>query len=245
MDTSGRAILLAGATVVIALLGMFATGVAFMYGLAIAAVLAVLAVLAASLTLLPALLSRLRSTARPSPGGPRSSVRTPPGRGEPARRTAPSLRTAPPRSAWRRWSEIVQARPWPLAIVSLALMILLLVPVFTMRLDSSDAGNDPASTSSRHAFDLLAQGFGAGFNGPLLLVAELHARQSRGALSVACRGQRHTRCRRRHRSHGSRRRVRSPSSRPIRTRRRRRSPRRTSSTTSATPCCRRSRVTPG
>jgi RND superfamily putative drug exporter len=80
---------------------------------------------------------------------------------------------APLPSAWRRWSEIVQARPWPLAIVSTALMILLLVPVFTMRLDSSDAGNDPGSTNSRHAFDLLAKGFGAGFNGPLLLVAEL------------------------------------------------------------------------
>src|SRR5471030_1550308 len=58
MDTSGRAILLAGATVVIALLGMFATGVAFMYGLSIAAVIAVLLVLIASLTLLPAILSR-------------------------------------------------------------------------------------------------------------------------------------------------------------------------------------------
>jgi len=181
MDTSGRAILLAGATVVIALLGMFATGVSFMYGLAIAAVLAVLAVLAASLTLLPALLSRF---------GPRlvrpRGART----GRFARRRAPSpvvgaegpagrsggtggVPLTPPPSAWRRWSATVQARPWPLAIVSSAVMILLLVPVFTMRLDSSDAGNDPASTSSRHAFDLLAKGFGAGFNGPLLLVAEL------------------------------------------------------------------------
>jgi RND superfamily putative drug exporter len=80
-----------------------------------------------------------------------------------------------PRSAWRRWSAIVQARPWPLAIASLAVMVALLIPVFAMRLDSSDAGNDPASSSSRHAFDLLAQGFGPGFNGPLLLVAELGA----------------------------------------------------------------------
>jgi RND superfamily putative drug exporter len=87
-----------------------------------------------------------------------------------------------PRSAWRRWSEIVQTRPWPLAIVSLALMVALLVPVFAMRLDSSDAGNDPASTSSRHAFDLLAQGFGPGFNGPLLLVAELPRRSDTNAL---------------------------------------------------------------
>ena len=173
IDTAGRAILLAGATVVIALLGMFATGVAFMYGLAIAAVLAVLAVLAASLTLLPALLSGF---------GPRL-VRPRAARARRfARRRAVASQGAngavaahgSPRSAWRRWSETVQARPWPLAIVSLVMMILLLVPVFTMRLDSSDAGNDPASTSSRHAFDLLAQGFGAGFNGPLLLVAQLH-----------------------------------------------------------------------
>ncbi len=183
MDTSGRAILLAGATVVIALLGMFATGVAFMYGLAIASVLAVLMVLAASLTLLPALLSRF---------GPRL-VRTPGARRQVFGRRPPAVAgaigapssvamgatgdgstvTAPRPSAWRRWSETVQARPWSLAIVSLAVMIALLTPVFAMRLDSSDAGNDPANTSSRHAFDLLAAGFGAGFNGPLLLVAEL------------------------------------------------------------------------
>jgi RND superfamily putative drug exporter len=184
MDTSGRAILLAGATVVIALLGMFATGVAFMYGLAIAAVLAVLLTLIASLTLLPALLSRF---------GPRLVRPRGARKGRLGRRRTPAAAvngdspaavngangatvTAPPDSAWRRWSQIVQARPWPLAIVSLAVMVLLMVPVFAMRLDSSDAGNDPASTSSRHAFDLLAQGFGAGFNGPLQLVAELNGR---------------------------------------------------------------------
>ena len=170
MDTSGRAILLAGATVVIALLGMFATGVAFMYGLAIAAVIAVLLTLVASLTLLPALLSRFgprlvrpRKT-RTQRLGRRNGTAAVVGNGGAA---------AAPRSAWRRWSEIVQARPWPLAVVSLAVMVALLVPVFAMRLDSSDAGNDPAGTSSRHAFDLLAEGFGPGFNGPLLLVAEL------------------------------------------------------------------------
>ena len=76
----------------------------------------------------------------------------------------------------------MQARPWPLAIVSLAVMVLLMVPVFAMRLDSSDAGNDPTSTSSRHAFDLLAQGFGPGFNGPLQLVAELNGRERAATL---------------------------------------------------------------
>jgi RND superfamily putative drug exporter len=181
MDTSGRAILLAGATVVIALLGMFATGVTFMYGLAIAAVIAVLLTLAASLTLLPALLSRFG----PRLVRPRGARRGLNGR----RRTAVAGAngasrsvTAPRSSAWRRWSETVQARPWPLAIVSLAVMIALLAPVFAMRLDSSDAGTDPANVSTRHAFDLLAQGFGAGFNGPLLLVAELPGRDRAAAL---------------------------------------------------------------
>ncbi len=190
MDTSGRAILLAGATVVIALLGMFATGVAFMYGLAIASVLAVLLVLAASLTLLPALLSRFG----PRLVRARGARRLPLGRRRPAVSSASGAlstagadggagaTTAPRPSAWRRWSQIVQARPWTLAIVSSAVMIALLVPVFAMRLDSSDAGNDPASTSSRHAFDLLANGFGAGFNGPLLLVAELSGPNRTAAL---------------------------------------------------------------
>jgi putative drug exporter of the RND superfamily len=76
------------------------------------------------------------------------------------------------------------ARPWPLALGSLAVMIALLLPVFAMRLDTSDAGNDPGSTSSRHAFDLLAQGFGPGFNGPLTLVAELHGGDQAAALAT-------------------------------------------------------------
>jgi RND superfamily putative drug exporter len=199
MDTSGRAILLAGATVVIALLGMFATGVSFMYGLAIAAVLAVLAVLAASLTLLPAILSRFGPRlVRPRGAGSRRFTRrrtaVPPVSATDAamenRAIGPAVPTSP-RSAWRRWSQIVQARPWSLAIASAAVMILLLIPVFTIRLDSSDAGNDPAGTSSRQAFDLLAGGFGAGFNGPLLVVAKLsggdHAqlRVLRAAVSAA------------------------------------------------------------
>ena len=158
MDTSGRAILLAGTTVVIALLGMFATGVTFLYGLSIASILAVLLVLTSSLTVLPALLSRWgEKVARPS---------------RRSRRRAASGR--PPRqSAWRRWSQTVQARPWPLAVASLLLVLLFLVPVVGMRLDSSDAGNDPSNTSTYRAFNLLSDGFGSGFNGPLLVAVEL------------------------------------------------------------------------
>ena len=114
MDTSGRAILLAGTTVVIALLGMFATGVTFLYGLSIASVVAVLLVLAASLTVLPALLASFgHRVVRPTRRARRREAK-----GEPPRE-----------STWRRWSITVQKRPWPLAIVSLAVMLAFLVPV--------------------------------------------------------------------------------------------------------------------
>jgi RND superfamily putative drug exporter len=158
MDTSGRAILLAGTTVIIALLGMFATGVTFLYGLAIASVLAVLCVLLASLTVVPALLGAWGNrVVRPT-----RRVRRREARGD-----------VPRESAWRRWSVVVQSRPWPLAAGALAVMLICLVPVLGLRLDSSDAGNDPSSTSSYRAFNMLSAGFGPGFNGPLEIVAQL------------------------------------------------------------------------
>ena len=165
MDTSGRAILLAGTTVVIALLGMFATGVSFMYGLAIASALTVLLTMVASLTLLPALLSRFG--ARIARGRNRRGAR----------------HRSPRPSVWRSWSETVRARPWPLALGALAVMVMLLLPALALRLETSDAGNDPAGLSSRHAFDMLARGFGPGFNGPLTLVARVD-----GAGQVAALG---------------------------------------------------------
>jgi RND superfamily putative drug exporter len=158
MDTSGRAILLAGTTVIIALLGMFATGVTFLYGLAIASVLAVLCVLLASLTVVPALLGAWGNrVVRPTRRARRRESRG----------------VAPRESAWRRWSVVVQSRPWPLAAGALAIMLVCLVPVLGLRLDSSDAGNDPSGTSSYRAFNLLSAGFGPGFNGPLEIVAQL------------------------------------------------------------------------
>jgi RND superfamily putative drug exporter len=170
MDTSGRAILLAGTTVIIALLGMFATGVTFLYGLAIASVLAVLMTLLASLTVLPALLSRFGDRlVRPSRSARRRKAHGQVPRG----------------SAWRRWSLTVQSRPRPLAAASLLVMILCLVPVFGLRLDSSDAGNDPSNTSTYNAFNLLSEGFGQGFNGPLLIAMELpHPGQASGLGTV-------------------------------------------------------------
>ena len=120
MDTSGRAILLAGTTVVIALLGMFATGVSFMYGLAIASVLAVLLTLAASLTLLPALLSRFGARLVRPHGARRGLLGRRRGHGSRRQRRRRSPRPRRSRSAWRRWSETCRSargrwrsRRWP------------------------------------------------------------------------------------------------------------------------------------
>ena len=224
MDTSGRAILLAGTTVIIALLGMFATGVSFMYGLSIASVLAVLFVLAASLTVLPALLSRWgHRLVRPT-------------------RTARRREAAgkPPRpSRWRQWSVEVQRRPVRLAVISTAVMILVLVPVFSLRLDTSDAGNDPTNTSTYHAFNLLAQGFGQGFNGPMTIV-DAGARLGADGGRRACGSIRNcpdSRCGHRHRSRGFRHRGTSSCCRPTRRRRPRLTRRRIWSISCVTPCC--------
>jgi RND superfamily putative drug exporter len=173
MDTSGRAVLLAGSTVVIALLGMFATGVTFMYGLSIASILAVLLVLGASLTALPALLMFF---------GPRLVKPTRRAR----RRQARGKAERP--SRWREWSLTVQRHPRALALASLLVMLAFIAPVLAMRLDSSDAGNDPSGKSTRVAFDLLAAGFGPGFNGPLLIAGELdgpNAKANVGQLRAA------------------------------------------------------------
>jgi RND superfamily putative drug exporter len=155
MNTAGRAILFAGATVVIALLGMFALGVSFLYGAAIAASLGVLLVLAASLTLLPALLmftgKRVgRSRRRSRPREPRTGF-------------------------WIRWVGLIQRRPVWAALGSTVLLLALAAPALGLRLGASDSGNDPATQTTRHAYDLLAAGFGSGFNGPLQLAVRLPA----------------------------------------------------------------------
>ncbi len=171
MDTAGRAVVFAGATVVIALLGMFALGVSFLYGLAIAASLAVLLVLAASITLLPALITFF---------GRRVGER-----GRLARLASRGRKPKPDGAGfWARWIGTIQRHPRIAASAALALMLLLAAPALWLRLGSSDAGNDPASFTTRHAYDLLAQGFGPGFNGPLALVVQLPKANDTGALTA-------------------------------------------------------------
>ena len=156
MNTSGRAVLFAGATVVIALLGMFALGVSLLNGAAVAAAIGVVLVLGASLTLLPALLSLMGRRI-----GEAGIAR--------ARREAQGPRPG----FWLRWVQTVQRRPVVTAVAATALMLALAAPALGLRLASSDAGNDPTSQTTRQAYDLLAKGFGPGFNGPLKLAVAL------------------------------------------------------------------------
>jgi RND superfamily putative drug exporter len=157
MDTAGRAVVFAGATVIIALLGMFALGVSFLYGVAVSSALAVLVTMIASLTVLPALISRF---------GERL------GR-ERRRRRRRALAESRSARGWEGWATWVSRHPWTGLVAGLGIMLVLAIPALSMRSGSSDAGNDQAGQTTRKAYDLLAQGFGKGFNGPLVVAAEL------------------------------------------------------------------------
>jgi RND superfamily putative drug exporter len=168
MDTAGRAVLFAGATVILALLGQLLLGVGFLDGLAIASALAVLTTMLAALTALPALLSRF---------GERVGHRSP-------RLSRRRRSSAPGSGAWLRWSHTIARHPWRGVIAGLAIMLTLAVPALSLRAGSSDAGNDATNQTTRQAYDLLAQGFGAGANGPLSLVVRLPRARDTAAVNT-------------------------------------------------------------
>ena len=166
-DTAGRAVLFAGVTVIIALMGMLLLGLSFLYGVAMAAAFAVLMTMIAALTLLPALLTIV---------GRRVDRLRIPGLGERRGSTAEDTR-------WFRWSREIQRRPVAAALLSGGLLILLCIPTLSLRLGTNDAGTDPEGTTTRAAYDLLAEGFGPGFNGPFSIVAALPAEDDDAALT--------------------------------------------------------------
>ena len=159
LDTAGRSVMLAGSTVVISMLGLFAMGLSFMRGAALVTIVAVLLVIASAMTLFPALLgyfgSRIDRLRIPLPRRARAARPTPAPRG------------------WMRWSRFVQRHRVAGALAGAAVLLLLASPFLGIRFGFPDAGNDASGTSTRAAYDIIADGFGPGANGPLLLVAEL------------------------------------------------------------------------
>ncbi|WP_328433293.1 MMPL family transporter [Streptomyces sp. NBC_00425] len=168
LDTSGRAVLFAGLTVVVALLGMLTLNVGIINGMAVGAAVTVVLTVLAAVTLLPALLGMI---------GPRvlgrRERREP--TGEARRRT--SRRPGP----WTRWAERVQARPRALALVALTVLVALALPTLSLRLGASDDGNLPTASTNRQAYDMIAEGFGPGFNGPLVLAVQAPTAADRAA----------------------------------------------------------------
>jgi RND superfamily putative drug exporter len=168
INTSGRAVLFAGSTVCIALLGMLVLQLSFLNGVAVAASLTVLITMLASLTLLPALLGfekfhvlSRKERRRLNSEGPEPTIVA---------------------TGWQRWADFVSKHPRKLSAVALVVIVFVCIPFFSLHLGSSDQGTDPAGTTTRQAYDLLATGFGPGFNGPLQVVGEIHNSADKSAM---------------------------------------------------------------
>jgi RND superfamily putative drug exporter len=170
VNTSGRAVLFAGMIVCIALLGMFALDVSFLYGLAVSAALGVALTMFAALTLLPALLGFI---------GPRVLSRRQKSR---LAKSGPRIVGSGTTGFWPRWAALIKARPALPALAAFGIIVFIALPFFSLQLGSSDQGNDPVGTTTRQAYDLLSKGFGPGFNGPLELVATVQGPADQAAL---------------------------------------------------------------
>ncbi|MFE7355692.1 MMPL family transporter [Streptomyces sp. NPDC057543] len=166
--TTGRSVVFAGATVCIALLGMLILRLGFLNGVAIAASLTVVLTVAASVTLLPALLSFIgmralsrRERRRLAEHGPQPEL---------------------PTGFAARWSAFVARHPKLLGVFAAVVMLVLALPTFSLHLGTSDQGNNPSTSTTRQAYDLLADGFGPGVNGPLTIAAQIDGADDRLAM---------------------------------------------------------------
>ncbi|MBU6529554.1 MMPL family transporter [Streptomyces mayonensis] len=157
LDSAGRTVFFAGCTVIVALLGLVALGLGSLQGIALAVAVTVLITMAASLVLLPALLvlfgGRIRRHVLKQ-----QATATKKGRTE--------------GNGWRAMARAVQRRPVPTLLAGVVALLALSAPALGMRLGFADSGNDPQETTSRHAYELLAEGFGPGFNGPLVVLVK-------------------------------------------------------------------------
>jgi putative drug exporter of the RND superfamily len=170
--TSGAAIVVAGSTVAVSVLGLYISGVGFVGSLGLAAAIVVVVTMISALTLVPAFMGLARETIRAVTSRVRARKA-----GETAQqqaaRTAKATHDQHEHSAFARWGRMVSDRPWPWAVLSVAALVVLAIPLFSITLGQPDNGTNPASQSNRQAYDLISQGFGVGVNGPLTVVVKL------------------------------------------------------------------------
>jgi putative drug exporter of the RND superfamily len=181
MNTSGRAVLFAGGTVIVALLGLLILNVGFVSGLGISAAVTVFLTVMSAVTLLPALLalmgrrvlrrSERAATRSPAPAGIRRGSHTGPVR----------------QGVWARWARVVERRPLVAGLLALVALAVLAAPALTLRLGAADASSTPTGTSTRSYYDTMAGAFGKGFDAPLLLVAQTPDAQARTAWTALAR----------------------------------------------------------
>lgn len=170
INTAGRAVLFAGSTVCVALLGLLTVGISFLDGVGIAAAIVVAVTVVAAETLMPALL-----------GVYKMKVITKKARNK-IKQNGPVLNSEA-NGIWAKNARFVQNHSVIVAVIALIFMFVLAIPFLSLRLGSSDASNDAKGTTTRIAYENLSKGFGPGFNGPLELVALVNNQSDRIAFT--------------------------------------------------------------
>ena len=170
--TSGTAIVVAGTTVSVSVLGLYISGVGFVGSLGLAAAIVVVVTMISALTLVPGFMGLARETVRALPARVRAHKKGLSAQ-EQAAATAAATQEQHEHSTFARWGRMVSGRPWPWAAASVAALIVLAIPLFSITLGQPDNGTNPTTDSNRQAYDLISQGFGVGVNGPLTVVVKL------------------------------------------------------------------------
>jgi RND superfamily putative drug exporter len=170
--TSGAAIVVAGSTVVVSILGLYISGVGFVGAIGLAAAIVVALTMAAALTLVPAFMGVVRGNVRALSARVRARKAGESAQ-EQARRTAAATLQHHEHGAFARWGRMVSRRPWPWLVLSVLVLLVLAVPLLSIYLGQPDNGTNPTSQTNRRAYDLMTQGFGVGSNGPLAVVVVL------------------------------------------------------------------------
>ena len=154
------------------MLGLYISGVGFVGSLGLAAALVVVVTMISALTLVPGFMGLIKENVRAL--GPRVRAHK---AGltaqQQAAQTAAATHEQHEHSAFARWGRMVSGHPWPWGVASVAVLIVLAIPLFSITLGQPDNGTNPTSDSSRRAYDLISQGFGVGVNGPLTVVVKL------------------------------------------------------------------------
>jgi putative drug exporter of the RND superfamily len=181
--TSGAAIVVAGTTVVISILGLYVVGVAFVGSLGLSAAIVVAVTMLVALTMVPALMGLVKGNVRSLPDRLRARKQGVSSRQQ-ASQTAAATQEQHEHSAFARWGRMVSNNPWPWGAASVVVLVVLAIPLFSITLGQPDNGTNPTSQSNRRAYDLISDGFGVGVNGPLAVVVKLPKQSSSATSSL-------------------------------------------------------------